>query len=92
MRGSNLKRNLTLIASGYFLQGFVTWYAIEKLFFRADVGLSYQQNVYVGVAATTSILTLAITLGILAERWRRKGKLILGRIFISYVGGLFTFV
>ena len=90
MRGSNLKRNLTLIASGYFLQGFVTWYAIEKLFFRADVGLSYQQIGYVGVAATASILLFEFPSGILADRWSRKGTLILGSIFLSISAVLFA--
>ena len=90
VNGSSLKRNLWLLGSGYFLQGFVTWYAVEKLFYRSDILLSYQQIGYIGVAATASILLFEFPSGILADRWSRKGTLIIGSLFQMVSTSLFA--
>lgn len=57
-----------------FIHGFVLWYSIEKLFMRS-IGL----NDYLITVATLvyiAVMTLAnIPLGMLADRWSRKGVL-----------------
>jgi MFS family permease len=79
--GSKITRNIYLLAAGYFLQGLVFWYAVEKLFFRNELHLSYAQLGWVGAAATFSVVILEFPSGILADRWSRKGTLILASVF-----------
>jgi MFS family permease len=62
-----------LYATG-FIHGFVLWYSIEKLFMRS-IGL----NDYLITVATLAYIVLMmvanIPLGVLADRWSRKGVL-----------------
>ena len=81
MAGSKITRNIYLLAAGYFLQGLVFWYAVEKLFLRNELNLSYAQLGWVGAAATFSVVILEFPSGILADRWSRKGTLILASVF-----------
>jgi MFS family permease len=60
-----------------FLQGFALWYAVEKLFMRS-IGLSDAL-----IAISTSIyfvvmMVANVPMGVLADRWSRKGVLYLG--------------
>jgi MFS family permease len=69
-----IKRRLRPLYATAFIHGFVLWYSIEKLFMRS-IGL----NDYLITVATLiyiAVMTLAnIPLGMLADRWSRKGVL-----------------
>ncbi len=78
-RFSALTRRLMPLYISSFLQGAVLWYAIEKLF-MTEIGFS---TAGIGVmVAVMSIVMLAIETpsGILADRWSRKGVIILGSL------------
>jgi MFS family permease len=67
------KRLRPLYATG-FIHSFVLWYSIEKLFMRS-VGLN---DYLVTVATLVYIVVMMVAnipLGVLADRWRRKGVL-----------------
>ena len=84
-----IKRLLPLYAA-VFLQGFVLWYAIEKLFMRR-IGFD-DAGIGIMVAAYSAVMLLIETpSGILADRWSRKGVLMLASIAMaasSIVGGI----
>lgn len=73
-----------------FLQGFVLWYAVEKLFMR-EIGFN-DAGIGVMVAAYSLLMLIVETpSGVLADRWSRKGVLVLSSIALtlsSLVGGL----
>ena len=77
---------------GIFFQGLVFWYAIEKLF-MTNVGFT-PQTIGVSVALlSVTVLIVEIPSGILADRWSRKGALILSSIALvacSLVGAIST--
>lgn len=79
---STLNRRLMPLYVAAFFQGFVLWYAVEKLFMRVigfdDAGIGAM------VAAYSAIMLLVETpSGILADRWSRKGVLILASISLA---------
>lgn len=83
------KRLLPLYIAAFF-QGFVLWYAVEKLFMRSigfdDAGIGLMIALYSAV-----MLIVETPSGILADRWSRKGVLILASIALaasSIVAGL----
>lgn len=58
-----------------FLQGFVFWYAIEKLFLH-QIGIS-DAGIAIIVVVFTAVMTIAnLPLGVLADRWSRRGVLL----------------
>lgn len=73
-----------------FFQGFVLWYAIEKLFMQS-IGFNYQ-TIAVATAVYIVVMLLAnIPFGILADRWSRKGVLYVSIVMLvasSLVCGL----
>lgn len=75
-----------------FFQGFVLWYAVEKLFMRT-IGFD-DAGIGAATAAYSALLILVETpSGILADRWSRKGVLILGSLMLvlsSLICGLST--
>lgn len=85
-----LRARLRPLYIAAFLQGFVLWYAIEKLFMKsigfddATIGLS--------IAGYSAVILLTETpSGILADRWSRRGVLILASVALvlsSLIGGL----
>lgn len=65
-----------------FLTGLIFWYGIEKLF-MASIGID---EVGVGLAAAVALLSgllFDIPTGILADKWSRKGTLILGSLALA---------
>jgi MFS family permease len=64
-----------LYATG-FIHGFVLWYSIEKLFMRS-VGLNDYLITIATLVYIVIMMTANIPLGILADRWSRKGVLYL---------------
>lgn len=85
-----LKTRLCPLYIAAFFQSFVLWYNIEKLFMHS-IGFS---NTGIGVMiAVYSIVMLVVETpsGILADRWSRKGVLILASLCLSLsalIGGL----
>lgn len=87
-----LNRRLMPLYAAAFFQSFVLFYAVEKLFMRSlgfgDAGIGFMVSVY-------SLVMLAVDApsGILADRWSRKGVLVLASIALSLsalVGALST--
>lgn len=76
-----------------FFQGFVFWYAIEKLFMTQTLGFTPQGIAVETICVVAATLAVGIPGGILADRWSRKGVLILGAVALlssSLIGGLST--
>lgn len=83
------KRLVPLYVSTFF-QSFVLWYAIEKLFMRSigfnNAGIGFMIAVYSAV-----MLAVETPSGILADRWSRKGVLMIAGVCLALsalVGGL----
>jgi MFS family permease len=72
-----ISRRLLPLYVAAFLQGIPFWYAIEKLFM---VGIGFNTASIGIMVAVMSIVMLAVETpsGVLADRWSRKGVMILG--------------
>lgn len=85
-----VRRRIAPLYIASFLQGLVFWYAIERLFMM-NIGFN-EALIGVGIA-TMAVFTLLLEIpsGILADRWSRKGVLIVASILLaasSLVGAL----
>jgi MFS family permease len=83
------KRFLPLYTSTFF-SGLVFWYAIEKLF-MAQIGFTDATIILAIALSTACILLFEIPSGILADKWSRRGVLILAQVSLglsSFVGYL----
>src|SRR5688572_26689516 len=74
--------NVHKLYASNLLTGLVFWYGIEKLFMQS-IGISA-----VGVGAVTAILIIFLVLfdipsGLLADRWSRKGMLVISAIALG---------
>ena len=70
-----------------FCMSFVLWYAIEKLFLRS-IGFD---DALIGVlfaVISTTILLAEIPAGVLADRWSRRGVLLLGVVVLAVATGI----
>ena len=85
-----LHRRLLPLHVAVFLQGFMLWVPVEKLFITsigfdaADVGL-------MAAAYSALVPLLQLPSGILADRWSRRGVLMVGSLALaasSLIGGL----
>lgn len=87
---SKLKTRLAPLYVAAFFHGLVLWYVIEKLFMKT-IGYT-DATIGVMIAFYSAIMLIAETpSGILADRWSRKGVLILASICLalsSLAGGL----
>jgi MFS family permease len=84
-----LTRLRPLYATG-FIHSLVLWYSVEKLFMRS-IGLNDYLITIATLAYIAVMMTANIPLGILADRWSRKGVLYVATwalIASSLVGGL----
>ena len=79
---SVISRRLLPLYLAVFCQGVVFWYAIEKLFMTSigfnDASIGAMVAVYSGI-----MLLIETPAGILADRWSRKGVLILSSIALG---------
>jgi MFS family permease len=89
-RTQRLNRRLRPLYASQFFLGFVIWYPIEKLFMRQigfdDAAVGLMAAVYAGLT-----LLIETPSGILADRWSRKGVLILAGVALllnALVAGL----
>ncbi len=62
-----------LYATG-FIHGFVLWYSVEKLFMRS-IGLNDYLITIATIVYIVVMMTVNIPVGVLADRWSRKGVL-----------------
>lgn len=65
-----------------FFQGLVFWYVVDKLL-ATEVGLSATLLSVILAAQSLMSVLLEIPSGILADRWSRKGVLILSNLFLG---------
>jgi MFS family permease len=73
-----------------FLQSFVFWYSIEKIFMNR-IGLNYADIGFIVAIYSLVSLVLDTPTGVLADKWGRKYVLIIAGLFLSvssYLGGL----
>lgn len=92
MKDSSVTLRLLPLYGAAFCQGFIFWYAIEKLFM---VGIGFDGATIGLMVAVYSIVVLLseIPSGILADRWSRKGVLVLSGITLALsalLGGIST--
>jgi MFS family permease len=92
MRAPALHRRLLPLHAGVFLQGFMLWAPVEKLFL-AEIGfdaaaVGVMAAVYAGV-----VPLVEVPAGVLADRWSRRGVLVLATVAVAVsalLGGLST--
>jgi|tagenome__1003787_1003787.scaffolds.fasta_scaffold20979544_4 MFS family permease len=83
-------RRLLPLYVATFLQGFVLWYNVEKLFMRSIGFDPATTGVAVAIFSAATLLSETPS-GILADRWSRKGVLMLAGVALvlaSVIGGL----
>ncbi|MDB5166517.1 MAG: major facilitator superfamily 1 [Candidatus Saccharibacteria bacterium] len=79
MRLHGTTRRLAPLFAAEFLSNFIFWYAVEKFFMRS-IGFN-DATIGLMVAAYSAIILICeVPSGILADRWSRKGVLILGYV------------
>jgi len=71
-----VSRRLRPLYVATFFQSFVLWYAVEK-FFMHDIGFNDAQIAIAGILLSVGMILAQTPTGILADRWSRKGVLIL---------------
>ncbi|NCU37719.1 MFS transporter [Candidatus Saccharibacteria bacterium] len=90
MQCSLVARRLAPLFIGKFLLSFVFWYSVEKIFMTT---IGFDMASIGAMAALYSIVSVSLEIpsGILADRWSRKGVMILAAIALALsglVGGL----
>lgn len=84
-----IKRLLPLYIAGFF-HSFVLWYTIEKLFMQS-IGFDNTMIGFMVALYSAVMLLVEVPSGILADRWSRKGVLIIASVCLSLsalLGGL----
>ena len=85
-----VRRRLAPLAWGSFAAGIILWLPIEKLF-MTQIGFDAASIGVVAAAYAALVPLLEVPTGVLADRWSRKGVLIIGYAGLgasSLVGGL----
>ena len=85
-----LRRRLRPLHAAVFLQGFMLWVSVEKLF-MTELGFDAASIGVMAAAYSALVPLLELPTGILADRWSRRGVLILSSVAISLgalLGGL----
>jgi MFS family permease len=85
-------RRLIPLFGFFFLSGVLLWVPIEKLFMN-EIGFTPQTIGVMAAAYAAMVPLLEVPSGILADRWSRKGVLMIGNLGMfasSLVGGLST--
>ena len=76
-----MKRLLPLYVGKFFLS-FVLWYSIEKLFIRS-IGIDNFGISLIAIVLLISSVLTEIPSGIIADRWSRKGSMVLAGLFLG---------
>ena len=82
-----LRRRLRPLHTAVFLQGFMLWVSVEKLF-MTELGFDAAAVGVMAAAYSAMVPLLELPTGILADRWSRRGVLILSSVAIT-LGALF---
>lgn len=82
MLNSKIKRRLLPLYLASFSQGLIFWYAIEKVF-MTDIGFTAASIAVVAIVLNLTGLLTEIPFGILADRWSRKGILIISSVVLA---------
>jgi len=82
-----LRRRLRPLHTAVFLQGFMLWVSVEKLF-MTELGFDAAAVGVMAAAYSALVPLLELPTGILADRWSRRGVLILSSVAIT-LGALF---
>jgi MFS family permease len=77
-----LRKRLRPLYVATFLQGLVFWYPVEKLFMRSIGFSDVLIGVVIAIYSAVMILT-EIPAGVLADRWSRKGVLMISSVMLS---------
>lgn len=91
---SAVRRRLAPLIGAFFFGGVALWVPIEKLFL-AEIGFTPQTVGLMAAAYAAVVPILEIPSGILADRWSRRGVLVIGNVgalLSVLVGGLSTSV
>ena len=89
-----MPRRLAPLIAAFFFGGVALWVPIEKLFL-SEIGFTPQTIGVMAAAYAALVPLLEIVSGVLADRWSRRGVLVIGNLgaFASVlVGGLSTSV
>ena len=76
-----MKRLLPLYSGKFFLS-FVLWYSTEKLFIRS-IGIDNFGISLITIVLLVSCILTEIPSGIIADRWSRKGSMVLSGLFLG---------
>jgi MFS family permease len=90
IKENNIKRNTVVIYAINFFIGFIFWYGIEKLFLSKYLHLGASAIAYIIIVYGLTQIFLNIPTGALADRWSRKGMIIVSLVilfFSSYILG-----
>src|SRR3954463_4774117 len=85
-----LHRRLRPLHAAVFLQGFMLWVPVEKLFLTS-IGFDAAAVGVMAAAYSALVPMLELPSGILADRWSRRGVLIVASLALaasSLIGGL----
>jgi predicted MFS family arabinose efflux permease len=85
-----LHRRLAPLHLAVFLQGFMLWVPVEKLF-QTEIGFDATDIGLMAAAYAALVPLLELPSGILADRWSRRGVLIVASLALaasSLIGGL----
>ena len=85
-----LRRRLRPLHAAVFLQGFMLWLSVEKLF-MTELGFDATAVGVMAAAYSALVPLLELPIGILADRWSRRGVLIFSSVAITLgalLGGL----
>ena len=87
---TSLQRRLMPLYLAVFLQGFLLWVPVEKLF-MSEIGFDPASVGLMAAAYAAVVPIIEIPSGILADRWSRRGVLIISSIALglcALIGGL----
>jgi MFS family permease len=87
---TSLRRRLTPLYIAVFLQGFLLWVPVEKLF-MSEIGFDPASVGVMAAAYAAVVPIIEIPSGVLADRWSRRGVLIISSaalMLCSLIGGL----
>ena len=89
---SPVERRLAPLVAAFFFGGVALWVPIEKLFL-SEIGFTPQSIGVMAASYAAVVPLLEIPSGLLADRWSRRGVLVIGNVgaFLSVLlGGLST--